>query len=158
VKACHTRWLSHDRAVRAILKSIKPLLTTLREEKKSNATAKGLFSKRSGGMRTYNFVASLCLVSDIVSLCASLSTRLQAEALDISIVDGLVSSTREAIVAQETHPGENMRNLPQILDELKEFDIDIDEDTKANWDNKVKKVFIASVRGYILFVYFVLDC
>jgi len=148
VKACHTRWLSHDRAVSAILKSIKPLLTTLKEEK-TNPTAKGLFSKRTGGMRTYNFIASLCLVADVVSLCSRLSVRFQAEALDFSVIDAAVSTTREAIVVQADIPGPQMRRLPELLIELKEFDIDCSDTIKLNWENRVKKVFLASVRDQL---------
>ena len=74
-KAIHTRWLSHDQAVTAIRRTLPSLLTTLEREvaEKNDAVALGLVR----AVKSYNFVATLYLLSDVLPHLSSLSLVFQ---------------------------------------------------------------------------------
>ena len=70
-KAAFTRWLSHDQAVTTICKTLQSLLATLEREviENDNAVARGLLH----AMKSYNFIASVYLLSDVLPKLIALS-------------------------------------------------------------------------------------
>ena len=74
-KAVHTRWLSHDKAVTAICRTLPSLLTTLEREvaERDNAVARGLVR----AIKLYKFVAMLYLLSDVLPHLSTLSLVFQ---------------------------------------------------------------------------------
>ena len=90
-KAAFTRWLSHDQAVTTIRKTLKSLLTTLEREvaENDNAVAQGLLH----AMKSYNFIASVHLFSDVLPKLTALSLVFQREDVDLTIVQPQVSAT-----------------------------------------------------------------
>ena len=90
-KAIRTRWLSHDHAVTAIRCTLPSLLTTLEKEaaEGNDAVAQGLVR----AIKSYNFVATLYLLSDVLPHLSSLSLVFQRESVDLCIVEPQVAAT-----------------------------------------------------------------
>ena len=78
------RWLSWDTCVKSVRRLLKSLLTYGRGNK--NAVAAGNYKL----MATYEFVATLYLMSDVLPLLTTLSTTFQADNVDLSIVQPAV--------------------------------------------------------------------
>lgn len=74
-EAKDVRWLSHDRAIRAVRLCLPAVVTSLEYEanEKSDAQAQGLFVF----IQTYEFVAALLMMSDVLPVLAALSRALQ---------------------------------------------------------------------------------
>ena len=71
-KAIHTRWLSHDKAVTAIRRTLPSLLTTLEREvaERDDAVARGLVR----AIKIYKFVAMFYLLSDVLPHLSTLKS------------------------------------------------------------------------------------
>lgn len=78
------RWLSWDICIQSVHSVFKSLLQYCRESK--DATAKGCLKQ----MATYEFVACLSLMRDVLPLLTTLSTTFQADDVDLSIVQPAV--------------------------------------------------------------------
>ena len=72
-KAIHTRWLSHDKAVTAIRRTLPSLLREVAE--RDDAVARGLVR----AIKLYKFVAMLYLLSDVLPHLSTLSLVFQRE-------------------------------------------------------------------------------
>ena len=82
-RASDTRWLSHDQAITAIRKSLPSIITSLQKEatERNDAQALGL----SKFICTYQFVASLYMMSDILPILSHLSRLFQKKSLDFTV-------------------------------------------------------------------------
>lgn len=80
--ASDTRWLSHDQAVSTIRKILPSLVAHMEQEAetKGDAVALGLVS----AIKTYYFVASIYLFSDILPHLSALSCSFQERDIDYS--------------------------------------------------------------------------
>ena len=82
----HTRWLSFEGSVDAIVASLDPLYTLLIEDSSSDPTAKGILDF----MVTFSFLATTYLLADILPVLARLSKRFQRYQVDFTTVtDGI---------------------------------------------------------------------
>lgn len=90
-KAIYTRWLSHDQAITAIRRTMPSLLATLEREatEKQDAVASGLVR----AMKTYNFIATVYLLSDVLPHLTTLSLLFQRQSVDLSVVQPQVTAT-----------------------------------------------------------------
>ena len=90
-KAIHTRWLSHDKAVTAIRRTLPSLLTTLEREvaERDNVVAHGL----ARAVKLYKFVTLLYLLSDVLPHLSTLSLVFQRESVDLCIIEPQVAAT-----------------------------------------------------------------
>lgn len=98
-KAAFTRWLSHDQAVTTILQS---LLATLEREvvENDNAVARGLLH----AMKSYNFIASVYLLSDVLPKLTALSLIFQRD-VDLTVIQPQVNATISSLKLLLNHPG-----------------------------------------------------
>lgn len=82
LKPSDTRWLSHERCLRAILKELPALITTLNQlyETSGDAEAYGLALVLS----SFSGVASIVLLSKVLDLLAKLNCFMQRQATDFS--------------------------------------------------------------------------
>ena len=138
-KAAFTRWLSHDQAVTTIRKTLKSLLTTLEREvaENDNAVARGLLH----AMKSYNFIASVYLLSDVLPELTALSLVFQREDVDLTIVQPQVSATVGSLKLLLSHPGPYMQGLEAILTELcNSFDFTVTENQKMSLIKKTSKI------------------
>ena len=86
-KAVHTRWLSHDQAITVLRHTLSSVITTLECEVTENdeAVACGL----SREIKTYNFIATVYLLSDILPLLTQLNLVFQTADVDLSVINSL---------------------------------------------------------------------
>ena len=84
IKPSDTRWLAHNRSVKAIRCSMRPLIDTLEHIHEDTGEPEGIGMLRT--MKTYNFVATLMMLSDVLPVLACLSRALQAKTADFTLV------------------------------------------------------------------------
>ena len=84
IKPSDTRWLAHDRSVKAIRYSMRPLIDTLEHIHEDTGEPEVLGMLRT--MKTYNFVATLMMLSDVLPVLTCLSRALQAKTADFTLV------------------------------------------------------------------------
>ena len=121
-QAKDVRWLSHEDAVNNLRKYLRSVITSLEREadERHDAQALGLATF----VKTYNFVATLLMLSDILPPLASLSRAFQRKDLDYSLVKPLVSGTLATLHNLKASPGQHFTSLDKVLDEdLAGFDI-----------------------------------
>ena len=118
-QAKDVRWLSHDKAVSHLRQCLKSVILSLEKEgtERNNAEAAGLLSF----IRSYKFIASLYMFSDILPPLSSLSRAFQRKDVNFTVVKPLVSGTHTAINALLASPGEHFQTLPSVLAELEEY-------------------------------------
>ena len=89
----HTRWLSFEGTVEAILANIDPLIAALISDSESDPTAKGILSFIS----TFQFLATTPFLADVLVLLSCLSKILQRQCVDFTAVSDGVESTVTAL-------------------------------------------------------------
>lgn len=97
VKPSDTRWLSHERCVRAIRREFPALVTTLQQlyETSGDAEAYGL----SMLLASQVGVASIMLLSEILDILAKLSAAMQTKVADFSKIPNLLKVTIDSLKA-----------------------------------------------------------
>ena len=133
-------WLSHALAINAIKRSLPSLLCSLEREasERSDPTAMGLAKL----CKTYMFIATLLLMSDILSHVTKISLLFQRENIDYSQVQQLVGTCIEAIKRLSNSPGPAMLSINTVIECLaNEQHIDIAGVTDSN-----KQTFDTNVR------------
>ena len=100
----HTRWLSFEGSVSAIIASLDPLYTVLIEDSGSDPTAKGILRFIS----TFSFLATTYLLADILPVLARLSKRFQRSLVDFTAVSDGVSITTSTLATFKSTPGPNL--------------------------------------------------
>ena len=103
----HTRWLSFEGAVDAIVASLDPLFTILIEDSSSDPTAKGILKF----MATFSFLATTYLLADILPILARLSKRFQRSQVDFTTVTDGVSVTTATLATLKTTPGPKLEKF-----------------------------------------------
>ena len=89
----HTRWLSFDGAVQAVLNHLEPLMSALISDSSTDPTAKGILVF----ITTFSFLATTHLLADILPLLAKLSKSFQRQCMDFSSVNDCLQATIRGI-------------------------------------------------------------
>ena len=107
-RAVSTRWLSHDLAVASIRRTLVSLLTTLERAVVENddAVARGLLH----AMKSYKFVATLYLLSDVLPILTTLSLVFQKESVCLTAILPSVNATTASLNL--------LKSLDNVLDDL----------------------------------------
>ena len=115
-RAVSTRWLSHDLAVASIRRTLVSLLTTLERAVVENddAVARGLLH----AMKSYKFVATLYLLSDVLPILTTLSLVFQKESVCLTAILPSVNATTASLNLLKSQPGLHLQNLDNVLDDL----------------------------------------
>ena len=95
---------------------------------RNNAEAAGLLSF----IRTYNFIASLYLFSDVLPHLAGLSRAFQRKDVNFTVVKPLVRGTKAAIDALLITPGEHFQSLPSVLADLDDCGVHCPTDAQVD--------------------------
>ena len=96
IKPSDTRWLSHERCVRAILKELPALIITLQSiyDECGDAEAYGL----ALALRSYSGVVTTILLSAVLELLAKLNCFMQRKTTDFSrlpiVLDGILAELK----------------------------------------------------------------
>ena len=130
-QAKDVRWLSHNKAVSHLCQCFKSIILSLEKEgtERHNAEAAGLLSF----LRSYKFIASLYMFSDILPPLACLSRAFQRKDVNFTVVKPLVSGTQAAINVLLAFPGEHFQSLPSVLAELQEYGVTAPSDREVEF-------------------------
>ena len=104
----HVRWLTHGKAVSAVRQCLPSLITTLEQEAVTNPTTAELVE----AVKTYEFVACTCLLSDILP-----SLTFQRKDIDFSVIQPRVYSTISFLQSLKANDGRIMKQLPKLFEE-----------------------------------------
>ncbi|KAK6171888.1 hypothetical protein SNE40_018311 [Patella caerulea] len=109
------RWLSLGRAVKSTKLNWPALVMEVEEEAadRKNAVAAGLQKI----LKTYSFIATTYMLSDVLPCMEKLITVFQRETLNLSMIRPMVNSTIETLEALLTAKGENESEFNRIFDE-----------------------------------------
>ena len=115
-RAVYTRWLSHDQAVTSIRRTLHSLFATLERAvaEKEDAVARGLLH----AMKTYKFVATIYLLSDVLPLLTTLSLVFQKESVNLTTIQPQVNATITALIMLRNQPGVHLQKLDDVLVDL----------------------------------------
>ena len=99
IKPSDTRWLAHHRSVKAIRCSMRPLIDTLEHIHEDTGEPEALGMLRT--MKTYNFVVTLMMLSDVLPVLTCLSRALQAKTADFTLVASQLTYVQHSLQQQE---------------------------------------------------------
>ena len=122
-------WLSHDNAIKAVIRSLPALLVSLDREASENVepTAHGLFKF----MKCYKFVATAHLLSDILPHLSCLSRIFQKEDVDLSLIH---KSTIDTISKYKESPGPNLSKVDEVISsDLKDFSFPVTNEQREQF-------------------------
>ncbi|XP_070559661.1 zinc finger protein 862-like isoform X2 [Ptychodera flava] len=143
-EAKHVRWLSHQRAVDAVRRSLSSIIVSLEREseERHDATATGL----AMFLKQFNFVASILMLSDVLPHLTRLSLMFQKKDVDVTILDTIISSTITAIRTLKTQPGTHTMNVESYLNEdLAEHSVTSTDAVKQRFKDQVYDKYIDAV-------------
>ena len=103
----HTRWLSFEGAVEAILVNLDPLMAALISDSESDPTARGLLTFIS----TFQFLATTHFIADILVVLSRLSKTFQRQHVDFTAVSDGVESTVSALNGFQLTPGPRLQRF-----------------------------------------------
>lgn len=140
-KAIHTRWLSHDKAVTAIRRTLPSLLTTLEREvaERDDAVACGLVR----AIKCYKFIATIYLLSDVLPHLSTLSLVFQRENVDLCIVEPQVAATIASLKHLRNQAGPYLQQLDEALGKLTtEFGLCVTDRMKQEFQQNIREKYI----------------
>ena len=122
VKLSDTRWLSHERCVRAIYRELPALIITLQQlyQSSGNAEAYGL----STLLATYTAVASVVFLSEVLDILARMNVTMQRKNADFSKLPVLLKVTTDQLEHLKEENSEWLTSVESEISLLKEkYDI-----------------------------------
>ena len=143
-QAKDVRWLSHDNAIKALIRSLLSILVSLDREASENgeATAHGLYKF----MKCYRFVACAYLLSDVLPHLSCLSRIFQKENVDLSLIQPCLKSTIDAIKKYKHADGPNLSKVDHVLaSDLKDFRIVPTSAQKQSFKSSIQEVYIQAI-------------
>ncbi|XP_077864369.1 zinc finger protein 862-like [Saccoglossus kowalevskii] len=119
VRPCDTRWLSVRGAVEAVLINLKAMFYCLQSDAESgDSTARGMLNE----MATFDFLAILHLMADVLYYLGQLSCVFQKTYLDLSSVDGHIKAVVNVLKNMKDDPGRRLKSflssVPETPSEL----------------------------------------
>ena len=118
VKPSDTRWLSHERCIRAIYRELPALTITLQQlyETSGDAKAYGLSSLLS----TYTGVASVVFLSEVLDILAKMNVSMQRKLADFSNLPVLLKATTDQLEYLKEEESDWMSSVESKVSLLKE--------------------------------------
>ena len=148
IKLSDTRWLSHERCVKAVKASYSAIVITIGQiyEKTHEPEAVGIH----GALCKLSTIAAIYLLDFTLPQVAKLSKALQTEQLDLSLISSLVDATVQSLDGVVL-PGANwVLELLDNIDDLKTATkVTIDADKILSFQNTIAKPFVADLKANI---------
>ena len=138
------QWLSHDMAIKAVIRTLPSLLVSLDREESQNRepTAYGLLKF----MKSYKFVACSYLLSVVLPHLSRLFKIFQKQNIDLSLVQPCLKSAIDSIKQYQTTQGPNMSRLEQVLaTDLKGLNIAPTDAQKQEFKSSVQVKYIQAI-------------
>lgn len=123
----YTRWLSLHASVEIVSRIWHSLVLTFEDQASGQADgvsandaakAKGLLIQ----IKSFVFVATTALLSDLLSVLARLSKSFQAQSLDLSMIHPLIDAAKTSVNNMQHTPGAQLQEILDLIDadELKD--------------------------------------
>ena len=148
IKPSDTRWLSHERCVKAVKASYSAIVITIGQiyETTHEPQALGIH----GALCKLSTIAAIYFLDFTLPQVAKLSKALQTEQLDLSLISSLVDATVQSL-DDAVLPGANwMLELLDNIDDLKTATkVTIDTDKILSFQNTIAKPFVADLKANI---------
>ena len=136
IKPSDTRWLAHDRSVKAIRCSMRPLIDTLEHIHEDTGEPEALGMLRT--MKTYNFVATLMMLSDVLPVLTCLSRALQAKTADFTLVASQLTYVQHSLqqIKERSNDQEYLSTVHDTVTDLAIGVVDL-ETARENFNKNV---------------------
>ena len=148
IKPSDTRWLSHERCVKAVKASYSAIVITIGQiyETTHEPEALGIH----GALCKLFTIAAIYLLDFTVPQVAKLSKALQTEQIDLSLISSLVDATVQSL-DDAVLPGANwVLELLDNIDDLKTATkVTIDADKILSFQNTIAKPLVADLKANI---------
>lgn len=116
-KPTAVRWLSLHEAVDAAEQSWGILVLILENEATAGEGDYALALSLLKEVKTYKFIAMLCVLKDVISPLMKCSKYFQADHIDIELCTNMLEATFDDLSALPDHPGPNITKLHNSLDD-----------------------------------------
>ena len=118
-QSAFTRWLSHDLAVKSIVKSYEALVIHLDEicassNPRVNTMSSPTADAISKGLRKYSSACILLFLHDCLPVLSRLSLKFQRRDIDLIIIEPTLQNTLSALDKLKTTKGPNSARLPDL--------------------------------------------
>jgi hypothetical protein len=145
-KPSDTRWLAHERCVKAVKESYASIVIALDSfyEQTHEPEALGL----SKALTKKSTVMAMYLLDFVLPQVAKLSRCLQAEKLDLTAISGLVDSTLQTLDDALLPAANWVLELLDAQDKLQDI-ATIDSESITSFQDKVAKPFVTALKGNI---------
>ena len=101
-------------------------------------------------VRSYNFIASLYMFSDVLPPLPSLSRTFQRKDVNFTVIKPLVNGTQAAINALLATPGEHFQRLTFVLAQLEDFGVKTPSDSQvAGFKKNVYEKYLQTLSEHI---------
>ena len=151
------RWLSHDIAIKALIRTLPSILVSLDRESSENGepTAHGLYKF----MKSYKFVATAYLLSDILPHLSRLPRIFQEENVDLSLVQPCLKTTIDTINKYKDAAGPNLSKVDQeISTDMKDFSIEVSSAQKEAFKSNIQVTYIEAMSIDFMTVFHMWSC
>ena len=148
IKPSDTRWLSHERCVKAVKANYSAIVITIGRiyETTHEPEALGIH----GTLCKLSTIAAIYLLDFTLPQVVKLSKALQTEQLDLSLISSLVDATVQSL-DDAVLPGANwVLELLDSIDDLKTATkVTIDAEKILSFQNTIAKPFVADLKANI---------
>lgn len=148
IKPSDTRWLAHERCVKAVKASYSAIVLTLASiyENSHEPEALGIHN----ALCKLSSIAAMYLLDFTLPQVAKLSKALQTEKLDLSVISSLVDATLQSLDDAVLPAANWVLELLDHVDDLKtSTGVTIDADKILSFQNTVGKPFVADLKANI---------
>jgi len=120
-RAAATRWLSREEVCGKLVRNLGPLFCYLIEDSYNpNAADKAKVSAMARGLRTWQFVHTLCLMNDVLPIIGRWSRLLQKPGQDWFTVYKELPELKAQLLHLRDNPGQNLRDVESLMADLVE--------------------------------------
>ena len=137
-EAKDVRWLSNEHAIKALIRILPSLITSLEREatERGEPTAVGLVRV----VKTYYFISSCYLLSSVLPHINRLSLLFQAKCVDLTLLRPTLSATVEAIKGYRSADLKDADT--RINGDLSEFNINVSPTQKDQFRRNIQEKYI----------------
>ena len=143
-EAKDVRWLSHDMAIKAVIRTYPAILISLDREasERGEPTAHGLLKF----MKCYKFLACAYLLSDVLPHLSRLSRIFQKQNIDLSLIQPCLRNVIDCIKQYRDTFGPNLSKLDAVISsELESFTITLTERGKKEFKSSIQVPYIEGI-------------
>ena len=143
-EAKDVRWLSHNAAIQTLRRTLPSVVASLEREavERGEPVALGLAKM----IKTYEFVATLYLFSDILPHICRLSLVFQREDVDLALIRPQVNATLTCIAAYTDNLTPSLSKLDEDLDtSLHVLGITVTPTKKVNFQTHIQKKYVKAL-------------